>query len=94
MTEVKYIDAEERSDIESLENEGWEPTKSLESWKDVLATAATNTLSKDQRMNIRVTKNDFDGIRLRAIEEGLPYQTLVASIIHKYLTGKLVERPV
>jgi predicted DNA binding CopG/RHH family protein len=94
MNETKYIDTEERSDIESLEYGGWEPTKSLESWKDILSNTAANTLSKDQRMNIRITKNDFDGIKLRAMEEGLPYQTLVASIIHKYLSGKLVERQV
>ena len=41
-------------------------------------------------MNIRITKKDLDGIKLRAIEEGIPYQTLVASIIHKYLSGSLV----
>ena len=56
--------------------------------------AATNTLTKDQRMNIRITKKDLDGIKLRAIEEGIPYQTLVASIIHKYLSGSLVERKI
>ncbi|MCL2092590.1 MAG: hypothetical protein FWH12_00190 [Treponema sp.] len=43
-------------------------------------------------MNIRISKADLDGIKLRAIEEGLPYQTMVASIIHKYITGRLVEK--
>jgi len=43
-------------------------------------------------MNIRITKNDLDGIKLKAVEEGMPYQTLVASIIHKYVTGKLTEK--
>ena len=42
-------------------------------------------------MNIRITKNDLDGIKSKAVEEGIPYQTLVASIIHKYVTGKLRE---
>jgi predicted DNA binding CopG/RHH family protein len=56
-----------------------------------LSKAAANTLTKDQRMNIRITKNDLDGIKLKAMEEGLPYQTLVSSIIHKYVTGKLTE---
>jgi len=59
-----------------------------------LSKSATETLAKDQCMNIRISKNDLDGIKLRAMEEGLPYQTLVASIIHKYVAGKLVERQV
>ena len=59
-----------------------------------MSKSATETLAKDQCMNIRISKNDLDGIKLRAMEEGLPYQTLVASIIHKYVAGKLVERQV
>jgi predicted DNA binding CopG/RHH family protein len=43
-------------------------------------------------MNIRITRKDLDGIKLKAAEEGIPYQTLVASIIHKYVTGRLMEK--
>jgi len=43
-------------------------------------------------MNIRITKNDLDGIKLKAMEEELPYQTLVTSVIHKYVTGRLTEK--
>ncbi|MDR2476940.1 MAG: antitoxin [Treponema sp.] len=89
MTGAKYIDAGERAAIESLKNGEWESTKDLESWKDALSAAAANTLSKDQRMNIRITKNDLDGIKLMSVEEGLPYQTLVASILHKYIVNPL-----
>ena len=46
---------------------------------------------KDQRMNIRITKRDLDGIKAKAMEEGIPCQTLVTSIIHKYVIGKLKE---
>ena len=90
----QYIDTEERQLIESLENDGWKPVKDLENWKTLLSNTAASTLNKDQRMNIRITKNDLDGIKIKAMEEGLPYQTLVASIIHKYLTGKLTEKQV
>jgi predicted DNA binding CopG/RHH family protein len=58
----------------------------------MLSNAATSTLNKDQRMNIRITKNDLEGIKIKAVEEGIPYQTLVASIIHKYVTGRLMEK--
>jgi len=91
MKKTKYLDREEQELIESLEGDNWKPAGNLEGWKTFLSKTATNTLTKDQRMNIRITKNDLDGIRLKAVEEGIPYQTLVASIIHKYITGKLHE---
>jgi predicted DNA binding CopG/RHH family protein len=87
-----FLDNEERNLIKSLETEGWKPVKDIDAWKTTLSKAANSTLTKDQRMNIRITKNDLEGIKIKAIEEGIPYQTLVASIIHKYLTGKLKEK--
>jgi len=92
MSKKKYLDNEEQKLIESLESDNWKSAKNLEEWKTRLSKAATNTLAKDQRMNIRITKNDLDGIKLKAMEQGLPYQTLVTSIIHKYVTGKLTEK--
>ena len=91
MYKGKYIDNEERQLMESLEKDGWKPAKDIEGWRNILSKTASETLTKDQRMNIRISKNDLEGIKLRAIEEGLPYQTLVASIIHKYVTGRLIE---
>ena len=88
----KYLDNEEKALIESLERDKWESTRNIENWKTVLSKTATNTLTKDHRMNIRITRNDLDSIKLKAMEEGLPYQTLVASIINKYVSGKLVEK--
>ena len=44
---------------------------------------------KDQRMNIRIAKRDMDKLKARALEEGMPYQTLVSSVLHKYISGKL-----
>ena len=92
MKETKYLDSEEKELIESLEGDNWKSAGDIEGWKNLLSKTATNTLTKDQRMNIRITKNDLDGIKLRAVEEGIPYQTLVTSIIHKYVTGKLFEK--
>ena len=54
--------------------------------------AARNTFNKTRRVNLRLTEYDFEQAHVRALEEGLPYQTLLSSIIHKYLTGRLVER--
>ena len=69
MNKQNYLDTKERESIESLEKDGWESAGDLEDWKTRLSKTATNTLTKDHRMNIRITKNDLDGIKLKAIEE-------------------------
>ena len=73
MKKKKYLDVEEKELIESLENDTWVSAKDLEDWKNHLSKTAANTLRKDQRMNIRISQNDLDRIKLKAIEEGLPY---------------------
>jgi len=55
---------------------------------------ARATLSKQQRVNIRLSAQTLAEIRSRAAEEGLPYQTLMATVLHKYTTGRLVEKSV
>jgi predicted DNA binding CopG/RHH family protein len=53
--------------------------------------AARSTAIKDRRVNIRLSSGDLSDIQVRALEEGMPYQTLIASILHKYVTGRLSE---
>jgi predicted DNA binding CopG/RHH family protein len=55
--------------------------------------AARATAIKDRRVNIRLSSGDLNDIQVRALEEGVPYQTLIASVLHKYVTGRLSERP-
>ena len=50
---------------------------------------ALNTLRKDQRMNIRISRTDLNRLKAKAAEEGIPYQTLVTSVLHKYVSGNL-----
>jgi predicted DNA binding CopG/RHH family protein len=57
-----------------------------------LQDAARATLAKDQRVNVRMSTALLYGLKARAAEEGLPYQTLIASVLHKYVTGRLVEQ--
>jgi predicted DNA binding CopG/RHH family protein len=57
-----------------------------------LRTAARATAIKDRRVNIRLSSGDLHDIQARALEEGMPYQTLIASILHKYVTGRLKDR--
>ncbi len=53
---------------------------------------AKHTLQKNKRINIRVSERDLVHIQRKAIEEGLPYQTLISSVIHKYINGNLTEK--
>jgi predicted DNA binding CopG/RHH family protein len=55
-------------------------------------SAARATAIKDRRVNIRLSSGDLQDIQVKALEEGLPYQTLIASVLHKYVTGRLEER--
>ena len=57
-----------------------------------LKAAARATSIKDRRVNIRLSSIDLTDIQAKALEEGVPYQTLIASVLHKYVTGRLAER--
>ena len=83
---------EERELEMSLENNEWVSIPNFKDLKIKMEMAAKNTLLKDQRMNIRIAKRDLEGLKTKAMEQGLPYQTLVSSILHKYVNGNLVER--
>ncbi|RYH31835.1 MAG: hypothetical protein EON54_21110 [Alcaligenaceae bacterium] len=54
--------------------------------------AARATAIKDRRVNIRLSSGDLQDIQVKALAEGLPYQTLIASVLHKYVTGRFAER--
>jgi len=56
-----------------------------------LEAAARKTLRKDKRINIRISSRDLEKLQKRAVVEGVPYQTLIASTLHKFVTGKLKE---
>ena len=58
-----------------------------------LKAAARATAIKDRRVNIRLSSLDLSDIQVKALEEGVPYQTLIASVLHKYVTGRLSEAP-
>jgi predicted DNA binding CopG/RHH family protein len=82
---------EDKEIIESIENGEWKSIENLEEMKKKLIVAASETAIKDYRINVRISKRDVEALKTRALEEGIPYQTLVTSILHKYVTGKLEE---
>ncbi|MBW2239043.1 MAG: antitoxin, partial [Deltaproteobacteria bacterium] len=86
----KPIDQEEKDLMESIERDEWQPVNNIEQEKEKAIAAARNTLKKDKRINLRLTQKDYRQMQIKAIEEGIPYQTLISSIVHKYLNGSLV----
>lgn len=83
------LDQEEKELMESIENDEWTRVKDFNKEKEKAQAAARNTLIKNKRINLRLTEKDYYEIQIRAVQEGIPYQTLIASIIHKYLNGSL-----
>lgn len=86
------FDEKEKKLIESIEKGEWESITNLQKEIEKSKQIAKTTLRKDQRMNIRISKKDLNALKIRAIEEGIPYQTLVSRIIHKYLSETLEEK--
>jgi len=83
-----YLDDEEKELAESLENEEWVSDLTKKE-KQKYEASARYSLNKQMRINIRMTERDLKKIRSKAIEEGIPYQSLITMLIHKYNEGKL-----
>lgn len=81
------LDAEEKELLDSFENDEWQSVEDFEQEKSIAQNAAANYLKKDIRINIRISSSDLTRIKQKAAYEGLPYQTLIASILHKYSAG-------
>jgi predicted DNA binding CopG/RHH family protein len=81
--ELSVLSAYEKGKLKSIATKA-ELTK--------LKAAARATAIKDRRVNIRLSSGDLGDIQVRALEEGVPYQTLIASVLHKYVTGRLKEQ--
>ena len=86
------LDVEEKDILESYERGEWVPVKNSKEEIAKLRRYAKNTLQKDKRINIRMSSKDLDQVQVIAAQEGIPYQTLVSSIIHKYVSGYLIEK--
>ena len=84
------LNKDEKNILNSVERGEWAVTtkkSELRKYQD----AARQMIKKDARLNIRISSNDLKSLQKKAMEEGLPYQTFVSSILHKYVTGRIVE---
>lgn len=88
MKKPAYLDKDEMELAKSLENEEWVSDLSKKD-KRQYKEYARYSLNKQKRVNIRMTERDLKKIQAKAIEEGIPYQSLISMLIHKYNEGKL-----
>lgn len=89
MSTVK-LTAEEKAILEDYEAGEFKSVLTPER-KKMLQSAAEKTFKKNKRINIRISERDLNALQRRALEEGMPYQTLVSSILHKYVSGSLTD---
>jgi len=90
---MNKLDREEKALLRSVEDGEWRSVKrgkrELEGYREY----ARATFRKDRRVNIRISGKDLTVLQTRALEEGIPYQTLISSLLHKFVSGRLVEKP-
>lgn len=85
------LDPTEKEILESFERGEWRSVEGGKRERSRYARYARATFRKDRRLNIRISSKDLEAIQKRALEEGLPYQTLISSLLHKYASGRLRE---
>ena len=86
------LNDEEKDILDSYDRGEWRPVKKRKQEIKKLQKYARNTLQKDKRINIRMSSKDLDQVQAIAAQEGIPYHTLISSIIHKYVSGYLIEK--
>ncbi len=89
---MKKLDAEEQEILDAFEAGTLKRSANAKAEIKRHQEYAAATLQKDSRINIRLSSKDLRSLQKRALQEGLPYQTLIASLLHKYVEGRLVEQ--
>lgn len=89
MSEIKLDDFEQEL-LDAYENDEFQSVLTPERKKQLMQTAE-HTLKQGKRINIKISSRDWEAIQRRALEEGIPSQALVSSILHKYVSGGLYD---
>ena len=91
MSELK-LQPDELELLASYEQNEWQSARNVKEHKELYRAYARATFRKDKRVNIRISEKDLLDLQKRALREGIPYQTLIASVLHKYTSGILTEK--
>ena len=81
----------EKELYESIENDEWEAVKNFYDLRNDLKKAAKTMLMKKEKIDVILAKQDINNLKAKAFEEGMGYEAFAGSVLHKYLTGRLVE---
>ena len=92
MNKIK-LDKDEQEILESFERGEWKSVQKVKTKIKKHQDYARRTLKKDKRVNIRISSKVLEGIQALAVENGIPYQTLMSSVLHRYVSGYLIDKP-
>jgi predicted DNA binding CopG/RHH family protein len=90
---MSKLDPEEKEIFEAFERGKLKPVKNRSRELAHHRKVAEATFTKNSRINIRISSKDLRALQKRALAEGMPYQTLVSSVLHKFVEGQIVEQP-
>jgi predicted DNA binding CopG/RHH family protein len=85
------LNKEEKAILDAYDKGKMKTSKPSKKEKEKIKSMAENTFRKDRRVTIRLYDHDLKGIQKKAMEKGMPYQTLISAMIHQYVEGDLVE---
>jgi predicted DNA binding CopG/RHH family protein len=88
------LNNEEKDILDSFERGEWTPVKNLAAERKRVREYARATTRKDKRVTIRISQRNCMELQRKAVHEGLPYQTFISSLLHKFVNGRMAERPV
>jgi len=91
MSDLK-LTQDELEMLASYEKDEWQSVKNIKEQKEQYRTYARAAFRKGKRVNIRISEKDLLDLQRRALRDGIPYQTLISSVLHKYVSGALVEK--
>ncbi len=89
---MSKLDKEEKEILKVFEMGKLKKSKSIKKQIEQHKAIAEATFKKDARINIRLSSRDLRSLQARALKEGIPYQTLVSSVLHKYVEGQLIDK--
>ena len=89
---MSKLNNEEQEILEAFEHGKLKRSKNVTEQLESHQVISETSFKKDARINIRLSSKDLRAIQSKALKEGMPYQTLVSSVIHKYVDGQLIEK--
>jgi len=89
---MSKLDSEEKEILDAFDTGKLKKSKNIKKQIEQHKAVAEATFKKDARINIRLSSKDLRSLQAKALMEGMPYQTLVSSVLHKFIDGQLVDK--